>query len=317
MKRILFHDNQLNLRGTSVSLYNYAKYNEEILGNKSIIISFPNSDLSGLEKFQKRFETHLTPFHNYENFCFEHEIDYLYITKSGYKSDGYFLDSVKTLIHCVFMYNEPHGHRYAYVSDWLAKSQGYDPQKYSVPYIIDKLPEPSFSMREKFNISKDKKVFGCYGGPEQFDIPFVKQTIIEFAKKNKDYFFIFMNINRFCENIENIIFLEGTWVLENKASFVNACDAMIHARQQGEGFGCAIAEFSLENKPVITYSLSPELGHKDILLERGIYYSNQDEFLNILENFQDFILYDDYYLPYLKFSPEIIMSKFNKIFLND
>ena len=32
MKKIAFHTNQLGIRGTEVAVYQYAKYNEEILG---------------------------------------------------------------------------------------------------------------------------------------------------------------------------------------------------------------------------------------------------------------------------------------------
>ena len=35
--KILFHSNQLSLRGTEVALYDYAHYNEEILHNSSLI----------------------------------------------------------------------------------------------------------------------------------------------------------------------------------------------------------------------------------------------------------------------------------------
>ena len=42
MKKIVFYDNNLTLRGTSIALYNYADYNEKILGNKSIIIAKPD-----------------------------------------------------------------------------------------------------------------------------------------------------------------------------------------------------------------------------------------------------------------------------------
>ena len=40
------------------------------------------------------------------------------------------------------------------------------------------------------------------------------------------------------------------------------------------------------------------------------------EILYILNNFKSYVKYDDYTLPYLCFSPEIIMDKFEKIFLN-
>ena len=44
MKKISFHSNQLSLRGTEIALFAYAKYNEEILGNKSLFDN-PNSEI--------------------------------------------------------------------------------------------------------------------------------------------------------------------------------------------------------------------------------------------------------------------------------
>jgi len=66
MKTIAFLSNKLTLRGTEVNLYNYADFNETILGNKSIIITRPYEyvinvsprDLSMLayEHFISRFQ---------------------------------------------------------------------------------------------------------------------------------------------------------------------------------------------------------------------------------------------------------------------
>ena len=66
--------------------------------------------------------------------------------------DGILLNDTPTLIHAVFCKNEPHGHRYAYISDWLAKNQGYNPETYSVPHIVEKLPKPAYDLREKIGI---------------------------------------------------------------------------------------------------------------------------------------------------------------------
>ena len=65
MKKIAFHSNQLGIRGTEVAMYQYAKYNEEILGNKSIIVSFPNRDHGAIEKFRERFEVVLMEWWEY------------------------------------------------------------------------------------------------------------------------------------------------------------------------------------------------------------------------------------------------------------
>jgi hypothetical protein len=40
---------------------------------------------------------------------------------------------------------------------------------------------------------------------------------------------------------------------------------MIHGRGIGESFGLACGEFLIHNKPVITYALSPQRNHIDVL----------------------------------------------------
>jgi hypothetical protein len=86
---------------------------------------------------------------------------------------------------------------------------------------------------------------------------------------------------------------------------------MIHARSGGETFGLAVSEFALENKPVVTYELSGERSHIEILGERGIYYKGKEDVFDIFNNLSNYIKHNDYYTPYLQFSPEIIMNKFN------
>lgn len=309
MKKIAFHANQLSLRGTEIALFTYAKYNEEILGNKSVIFSSPNNNLDALKKFEERFEVKLLNFWEYEQYLISNNFDYLYVIKGG-NDEGLWLKTIPTLVHAVFRYNEPHGHRYFYVSDWLCKDQGYSAETHSLPHICEKLPSPKYDLRVKLDISKNSKVFGCYGGATEFNIQSVKEAIIDTVNNRKDTEFIFMNIDKFFEHPQ-IKFLPGTYDLEEKSAFVNACDAMIHARSGGETFGLAISEFALENKPIITYELSGERSHIDILGERGIYYRGREDVYDIFNNLENYLKYDDYYKPYLQFSPEIIMNKFN------
>ena len=42
-KKIAFHSNQLSLTGTEVALYDYAKNNEDLLGNDSFIVYDKNN----------------------------------------------------------------------------------------------------------------------------------------------------------------------------------------------------------------------------------------------------------------------------------
>lgn len=319
MKTIAFYDNNLCLRGTSIALYQYALYNELILGNKSIIISQPHGDLSAIDKFQKKFNVKLLQFNSfdYEKYLLENNVDFFYVIKSGNSSDGLCLNNIPTLVHCVFTNGDIHGHKYAFVSDWLCKYSGYDTEQYSIPHIAERLPDTSLNLREKLGISDNQTVFGCYAGSTEFNISFVHQTIEKILSERNDITFLFMNINRF-SNIQsnNLIFLEGTHDLHFKSSFVNSCDAMIHARRGGETFGCAVAEFTMSNKPVITYGLSGEKAHIEILKDRAILYDNPEKLYDIFNNLNKYIKYDNYYEAYADYSPEKIMNKFDRIFLN-
>ncbi len=316
MKTIAFHDNNLCLRGTTIAMYEYADYNERILGNKSIILSSPGGDLSALPKFKQRFaDVHLMHFCDYEKFLVSSGAEKLYIIKSGGKSDGICLGNFPSLIHVVFRSNEPHGHRYKYVSDWLARDQGHDPTTHSVPHMVEKLPESAYDLREKLGISKSKTVFGYYGGATEFNIRDVHEAIAETVKKRDDIVFLFMNVNTFSDSHPNIIHLPGTYDMREKAAFIRACDAMIHARGGGETFGKAVGEFAIENKPIVTYADSGERSHIEILGERGIYYRGYECILDILNNLKKYAIRDDYYKAYDNYSPEIIMGKFDKLFL--
>lgn len=319
MKTIAFYDNSLSLRGTSVALYQYALFNQLILGNKSIILSQTHVDLSALSKFQNKFDVKLLQFNSfdYEKYLREQNTDFFYIIKAGSSSDGLILNNIPTLIHCVFPGGNIHGYRYAFVSNWLCTYSGYDIEKYSVPHIAEKLPDTDLDLRKQLGIPDNKIVFGCYAGSTQFDIPFVHEIIEKILSERTDIVFLFMNINQFTNNsYDNLIFLKGTSDLYYKSSFVNACDAMIHARSIGETFGCAVAEFTMANKPVITYGLSGQKAHVDILKEKAIIYNNSEELYDILNNLYNYIKYDDYYKAYSEYSPAKIMNKFNKIFLN-
>jgi len=311
MKKIAFHSNQLGIRGTEIAMYQYAKYNEEILGNKSVIFSFPNRDHSAIKKFQDRFEVVLMEWYEYELYLKQNNFDYLYLIKMG-NNDGYCIKSTPCLIHSVFRYNEPHGYRYFYVSDWLAKDQGYNPDTHSLPHICEKLPEPEYNFREKNNIPNHATVFGCYGGSTEFNIEFTKTAIKNIVSERDDIYFIFMNINKFYDHPQ-VHFYPGNYDLKEKSAFVNSCDAMIHSRSGGETFGLAVSEFALCNKPVITYGLSGERSHLEIMGERAIIYEGYGDLLDIFKNLKSHIKFTDYDEPYKQFSPELIMKKFDKL----
>ena len=98
-----------------------------------------------------------------------------------------------------------------------------------------------------------------------------------------------------------------------KVEFINTCDAMIHSRERGETFGLTIAEFSTFEKPIITYSNSPEKNHINILGDKGFYYTNYNELYEILLNINPSV---KGYNCYTEFTPEKVMNKFKKVFLD-
>ena len=78
----------------------------------------------------------------------------------------------------------------------------------------------------------------------------------------------FLNTKKFYDH-KNIIYLERNTNIEFKSKFVSTCDAMIHAREDGETFGLSVAEFSAANKPVITFANSIDNEHIRILSNKN------------------------------------------------
>lgn len=312
MKNIAFHCNQLSIRGTEVALYDYAKYNEEILGNKSIILAkdpaiWNYSHPKAIQKFKDRFPVFFyQDVSQIESILDANNIDIFYAQKSGRK-DGVVSSKRKTVIHAVFQEHEPHGDRYAYISQWLGDLYN----KPYVPYIVD-VPNIEGYLRNQLNIPKDATVFGRHGGIETFDIEWAKSSIKKILSERSDVYFLFMNTEKF-HNHSNIIYLEAESDMNKKVQFINTCDAMIHARQRGESFGLAIAEFSMRNKPIITWNGGEDKAHLNILGDNCYLYNNEHELYHIFKNFQKI---EKNWNQYSQFNPQEVMNKFKSVFID-
>ena len=104
-----------------------------------------------------------------------------------------------------------------------------------------------------------------------------------------------------------------------KEQYFDTCDAMLHARSNGETFGLAVAEFSVRNKPVITQRWMRRYSdfHLSILGKKGHYFSNQRELINVVGSFVTHgVNKTRDYNAYRKFSPSRVMRKFEKIFID-
>lgn len=337
--KIAFHSNQLGLRGTEVALYDYAHFNETLLHNQSIILSIqdsPNSDPSAIKKFTDRFPVFFYSgnFEEVDSILEKEKVDLLYIIDAG-KNVGKVSKKVKTVVHAVFQYHEPHGDVYAYVSEWLSQKMTNGKVPF-VPHMVH-LPTIHDHLRHQFNIPTDAIVFGRYGGMDTFDIYFVRRAIVKIAKKYPHIYFLFMNTPDFVgksmyrkkiintilttlwykkKKYKNILFISPTSDMIEKTKFINTCDAMLHARYQGETFGIACGEFSIKNKPIITYSGKKcnDRAHINILREKGIYYQNYNDLYRILSSFEKKSTKNwDAYSE--KYNPAVVMKKFKELFI--
>ena len=318
--KIAFHLNQLDRRGTGVSLYNYAHYNEILLENQSLIIS-PSESLQpyfhcpiATKNFQERFNViRYQDYSQLNQSISDNNIDIFYALKGGWR-DEVEVNQCKYAVHCVFQFCEPHGDVYAYISDWLAEGVGNNQYPY-VPHIVT-MPENPNSLRDRLGIPTDALVIGRHGGETSFDIPWAKEVVFEVAKDHPHIYFLFLNTVVFSPPLPNLIHLQPIIDPFLKGCFIETCDAMLHAREQGESFGMAIAEFAYYNKPVITYKGGTDQAHLKYLGDKGLYYSDADGLKELLLNFpSDAPNAGEFFRS--NFSPEKVMNKFKKVFIDD
>jgi len=314
-KKIAFHSNQLSLTGTEVALYDYAKNNEDLLGNDSFIVydknNISNNPLT-IDKFKDRFDLHpYSDKSDIDKILSKSNADLLYAIKSGRK-DGLLSKIIPTMIHAVFPTspNQIHGASCAFISDWLSLSCSNNKVP-CVPHIVD-LPFEDGNLRKSLKIPASAIVFGCYGGTHNFDVPCAIQAVRFLLREYSNIFFLFMNIKKFVVS-PNAIFLPGQIDLNYKSKFINTCDAMLHARLQGESFGLACGEFSIKNKPILTFLHSKHKQHHIILGEKGLYYKNTDELISIIKNFQPITIKNSEWDRYSEnFNKFVVMAKFDE-----
>jgi hypothetical protein len=318
--KIAFYMGAICVRGTSNATYDYADYNEKILGNQSIII-IPNSSLSvndrlGVIRISTRFPIRIHDgLDHLDRILLEEGCTMMYNLKYG-KNDGLLSKKVKNLIHCVFDMSEPHGDVYAGVSRALAAKFGKD---LYVPHMVGLKPTGKDNLKKELGIPESAIVFGRYGGLDTFNIRFCMDIITWLVNIRRDIYFIFINTPEFYKHPQ-IFYLPKITGEEDKNRFIQTCDAHLECGTLGHSFGLAIAENSVNNKPVIAYRPQPNTlwntAHVEILGDGGLYFKDEDEFKNILTNFNpvhyksiDNNFYKDY-------TPEKVMEIFKRVFID-
>ena len=319
--KVAFHSGYLGFRGTEVALIDYAWGNKEILGNESFFL-LPWRDGGEAHPVVATMRN-TAPVRFYrskdemDGILREEATDFFYCVKNGF-NDGVFSSKVLTGVHAIFRESEFHGDVYAYVSPWLSQvmSRGKTPW---VPHMVS-LGTAAVDLRKQLNIPEEAKVFGRHGGEDSFDIPWVQKLIVEMSKKNPSTHFIFLNTRTFPGSVGrgNIHFLPATSDPATKRSFLDACDAMIHARKRGETFGLSCMEFAVLGKKVLTYSESPEKAHLELLGEAALGYHNATALTTGLScKRPDYRLLAKVSQELAEhFGPQKVMEKFKEIFLS-
>jgi hypothetical protein len=306
----------MSLRGSENALWDYANFNETILGNHSVIChprKLENEKNPIFAKWKSRFP--LLPYQTKTELSSklkEKGVDILYQIKPG-PYDGFVISGVKNCIHAMFLSDEFHGDCFAYVSRWASRVMTGREESF-VPHFVPQLGGKE-SLRKGLGIPIEAKVFGRHGGWDTFNIPFVRRAVASHARQNPEDHFLFLNTEPIheAENLANIHYLTATVDSEEKAKFLATCDAMLHARWHGETFGLAVGEFAVLGKPVITFADSREKAHLEMLGEQSLLYRNAAELEGILREFRPHKTHGTEYEIYS--DSKTVMELFQKKFL--
>ena len=249
----------------------------------------------------------------------ENDIEVCYMYLAGTENDcGLLPKGFPVITHCVFNGTVPLGNCHTIISS----SVPHHPERGTMvlPNIL-LVADHGDNLRKALNIPDDAVVFGRYGAYFTFSIPWVKEGVVEFARLHSDVWFLFMNTLPFSKTAEipNIVYLNGTSNLSWKRAFINTCDAMLHGRSDGETFGCAVGEFALCEKPIITspcidWSFGyPANAHLQILGDRACVYRNRNDLTAWLNAFaQKQVHVDMKGNGYMEYTPNKVMPIFEK-----
>lgn len=310
--KVAFITNHISYGGTDVSLYDYAHFNEVLLGNQSIVITRDFRQTHGeiYAKFQSRFPVFfLSSPSEIDDIVLREKVDIVYVQKSG-EIDPYICKVRPCGIHAVFTTRFPHGNVYASISQTL--NTLYKTHVPVVPYMVY-LEDTTESFRSELGISENMLVIGRHGSYDSFDIPFVHTAVVSLLERNPNMVFVALNTKPFASH-PRILYIPRTTDLKVKRKFINTCDVMLHARARGETFGLACGEFAITNKPIITYANSPERAHIDILGNACSTYTSYNDLISLVEsNSWKKNMNNNGYIQY---TPEFVMPIFKSIFLS-
>jgi len=315
--KILFQTDVLCYRGSTVAITDYAKYLKEFLGHESIICydwARPyhvdgGTEPEVLEALQKDYQViGYDDLSELQGIIDREHVDFALV------------GSHVNLTNCryghleAFQIYNPYGDAYAYISKWLADTMNarHGSNYPFVPHIVN-LPEPIADYREGLGIKPGQTVIGRYGGLMTFNLPFVKQAIIDILSTRDDFVFVFANTQPWISH-PNVKFVKEMYELQSKANFINTCDAMLHARSNGESFGLAVGEFLSLNKPVMVWEGGEDQNHVAMMKDSGLIYNASNVKEKIL-SIRDYINAEDWTQRIAGSKPQVVIEKFKEVFL--
>lgn len=318
--KLAFFIRHFGERGTEVSVYDYAHYNETLLGNESIIIGFTSETYARegipclpqvLAKFQSRFRVYLvSSFADVDPLLRREGVDMFYMQTHGDMERPPYgsVTACPSAIHCVFTTLRPHGDVYFAISQQLNDRLGTSVPV--VPYPVRRGTSTA-TLRASLGIPDDALVFGRHGAEDTFNISFAQAAVVEVATARPDLYFLFLNTNRFCD-LPNVIHLPRTIDDEEKQTFINTCDAYLHARAEGETFGLAVAEFAVSGKPILSCTQCKDDAHLRILKDKVSLYTTREDLVHLLTTFQRGAM-DMSSNGYMEYTPERVMTAFRQV----
>lgn len=312
--KIAVHVEQLDHRGCGTVPLDYSLGIRDVLGHEPVIMSSRVKSTCPVEKYEGIKCLLYENESEVPSIIDREKIDMFYMIKAGGRNEGVTPTNCKTAIHCIFSMAEPHGDVYAGVSEWLAKRFGNNTW---VPHIINP-PQTNETLHAELGIPSDAFVIGRLGGYGQFDLPFAQIAVKTAIERREDLWAVFLNTKPFIDH-PRVKFLPFNASNLYKSKFIKTCDAMIHARSDGETFGLAVGEFSFFNKPVFTFDAPYGWymrAHIDMLGDKALLYKDGNQLLSyLLQIDKDYVNGVEWDCYSSRFSPSNVMKQFNEIFI--
>jgi hypothetical protein len=312
--RVSFEGGRINERGVAVAIFDYALQTRALLGVEPVILHDARiaPEPAHLARFAAAFPTFAYQSEDEMQRLIEREkIDVAYFLKTR-RGDSRLARSCRTAVHEVFKFFNPHGDAYAYISQSLADTMtgGRYP---AVPHIVDP-PAPRSNLRAALGIPADAFVVGRHGAPDQFNIPFAPRAIEAALDLRKNLWILLLNTARFSDH-PRVVHLPVTPDRQGVADFVAACDVGLNARVAGENFGLAIAEFLIQDKPVLVWAGGRDRNHLALIDDPRFVYRTRADLTRKLAGFERRDWGGEWSARVTPFAPAAVTASFAKTFL--